>query len=165
MDVKSLEGNWNASVSEFTFNGIAHREAFHVHDSAMNHYVFSDTDMIFKYTYILPKIISFKMKDGHLIYTQDNIIKDFISDFSKIKTGKEVVLCDSIYFTDGNYGPGLCSYGYGKLKGEFKNETIFEGNIVFENIYQRLTDHTILNYLPIYGYYINQTIPVKLEKK
>jgi hypothetical protein len=164
MSYEKLEGNWNASISEFTFTGMAHREPFHVHDSAMNHYVYSDTDMMFSYTYVLPGTISFKMKNGTLIYNEKDISKDFISTFTKIRIGKNIVLCDSIYFGDGNFGSGLCSNGYGRLEGEFKNETTFEGNIIFDNIYQRLTDHTILNYLPIYSYYINQKVPVRLVK-
>ncbi len=165
MDVQELEGKWETGISEFTFNGMVHREAYHVHDTAMNHYVFGDTDMIFSYRYYLPKVISFKMKEGQRIYNGDNHLYDFSSTITEIKRGKKMVLCDSIFFGDGNFGAGLCSYGYGKLEGEFKNETTFEGNIIFENVEQRLTDHTILNYLPIYRFSINQKIPVKLVKK
>lgn len=164
MDVEQLEGNWYTSVSEFEFNGIAHREAFHYHDTAMNHYVSNDTDISFVYRYFLPKVICFKMKDGQMIFTQDNIIKDFSCSLTKIKRGKKMVLSDSLYFTDGNSGTGLCSHGYVKLEGEFKNETTFEGNIIIENIYQRLTDHTLLSRLPIYSFNINKTIPVILVK-
>ncbi len=165
MDADKLVGTWNTGVSELAFNGMAHREAYHVHDSAMNHYVFGDTEMVFAYRYSLPKIISFKMKGGQMIYNQDNNLKDFSSTIFEIKKGKNMVLCDSVFFSDGNYGSGLCSYGYAKLEGKFKNETTFEGNIIIENVYQRLTDHTILNYLPIYSYNINQRIPVKLVKQ
>ncbi len=165
MDADKLVGNWNTGISEFTFNGMVHREAYHVHDSAMNHYVFGDTEMVFAYRYFLPKAITFKIKGGQMVYNQDISMKDFASTATEIKRGKNILLCDSIFFSDGNYGSGLCSYGYAKLEGKFKDENTFEGNIIIENVYQRLTDHTILNYLPIYSYNINQRIPVKLVKQ